>query len=384
MGKLTSARVRSITAPGLHGDGDTLFLALARGGSKSWIQRITIDGRRHDIGLGGFPLISLAKARERAMTNRLAISDGRNPLAEKRRAKTPTFRKAALATFEANRPRWRDNKTARNWLQGMEKRAFPIIGDMRVDRIGREDVLRILKPVWTSRPEIARKLRQRIRATLQWCQAHGYVEQNVAGEAINGALPAMPAVKAHHRALSYPDVAPSLCAIRESTASTAARLCLEFLVMTASRSGEARGASWDEVDLKSREWRIGADRMKAHAPHLVPLSDPVINILKQARQLGDGRLIFPSPIKRHRPLSDMTLMKVLHTVGLADRTTVHGFRSSFRTWASDCTDADHAVMELCLSHSVGTAVERAYARSDLMEKRRSLMDAWAAACAEQA
>ena len=318
------------------------------------------------------------------MANRLAVSDGRNPLAEKRRPKTPTFRKAALATFEANRPRWRDGKTARNWLQGMEKRAFPVIGEMRVDRIGRQDVLRILKPVWTSRPEVARKLRQRIRATLQWCQAHGYVDRNVAGEAIDGALPAMPSVRTHHRALPHHDVAPALHAIRESSASTAAKLCLEFLVMTASRSGEARGATWDEVDLTAREWRIGAERMKAHAPHLVPLSDRAVCILEQARQLGDGRLVFPSPIKRDRPLSDMTLMKVLHTVGLANRTTVHGFRSSFRTWASECTDADHAVMELCLSHAVGTAVERAYARSDLVEKRRQLMDGWAAACSERA
>ncbi len=384
MTKLTSAGVRSITAPGLHGDGGTLFLAVAKAGSKSWIQRITIDGRRHDIGLGGFPVISLAKARERAMANRLAVAEGRNPLADKRRARTPTFRKAAQATFEANRPRWRDGKTARNWMQGMEKRAFPVIGDMRVDRIGREDVLRILKPVWTRHPEVARKLRQRIRATLQWCQAHGYVEQNAAGDAINGALPAMPSVKAHHRALPHQDVAPAVRSIRESTASAAAKLCLEFLVVTASRSGEARGATWDEVDLRSREWRIGAERMKAHAPHVVPLTDPAVRILKQARRLGGDALVFPSPIKRGRPLSDMTLMKVLHTVGLADRTTVHGFRSSFRTWASECTDADHAVMELCLSHAVGTAVERAYARSDLLEKRRELMDAWAAAYACQA
>ena len=379
MGRLTAASARAASKPGRYADGDTLFLMIAQGGSKSWVQRITIDARRHDIGLGGFPLISLANARERAMANRLAVASGRDPLAEKRRAKTPTFRKAAQATFEANKPRWRDGKTARNWIQGMEKRAFPVIGEMRVDRIGREDVLRILKPVWTAHPEVARKLRQRIRATLRWCQAHGYVEHNVAGEAIDGALPTMPAIKAHHRALPYRDVALALREVRACSASANAKLCLEFLVLTATRSGEARGALWDEFDLKAREWRITPERMKTNTQHIVPLSDPAVDVLDRARQLGKSPLVFPSPTRPNKPLSDMTLMKVLHTIGLADRTTVHGFRSSFRTWASECTDTDHAVMEMCLSHSVGSAVERAYARSDLLAKRRVLMDEWAAA-----
>ena len=379
MGRLTAASARAASKPGRYADGDTLFLMVAQGGSKSWVQRITIDARRHDIGLGSFPLISLANARERAMANRLAVSSGRDPLAEKRRAKTSSFRKAAQATFEANKPRWRDGKTARNWIQGMEKRAFPVIGEMRVDRIGREDVLRILKPVWTAHPEVARKLRQRIRATLRWCQAHGYVDHNVAGEAIDGALPTMPAIKAHHRALPYRDVALALREVRACSASANAKLCLEFLVLTATRSGEARGALWDEFDLKAREWRIAPERMKTNAQHIVPLSDPAVNVLDRARKLGESPLVFPSPTRPNKPLSDMTLMKVLHTIGLADKTTVHGFRSSFRTWASECTDTDHAVMEMCLAHSVGSAVERAYARSDLLAKRRLLMDEWAAA-----
>ena len=382
-GKLTAATVRTISSPGRYADGNTLFLNVTKGGSKSWVQRVSVDGRRRDIGLGSFPTISLAKARERAMANRLAVASGRDPLSDKKRATAPTFREAAQATFEANRPRWRDTKTARNWMQGMEKRAFPVIGNMRVDRIRREDILRILKPVWTVHPDVARKLRQRIRATLRWCQAHGYVEQNAAGEAIDGALPPMPAVRTHHRALPYSEVRACLETVRASSASASARLCLEFLVLTATRSGEARGARWDEIDLEAREWRIAADRMKTSTSHVVPLSDPAMQILDQARTLGDGPLIFPSPIRRNQPqtLSAMTLMKVLHTVGFGDRTTVHGFRSSFRTWASECTESDHAVMELCLSHAVGNAVERAYARSDLLEKRRTLMAQWAAECA---
>ena len=197
MGRLTVAMVRSLTKPGRYGDGGTLFLNIASGGSKSWIQRIAIAGKRHDIGLGGFPLVTLREAREQAFENRRLVRRGGDPLAAKRRTTAPTFREAAERTFEANRGRWRNNKTTSDWLQGMAKRVLPVLGDMRVDRIGREDVLRILTPIWTTRPEIARKLRSRIRAVLAWAQAHGHVEHNVAGEAIDGALPTMPAVKAH-------------------------------------------------------------------------------------------------------------------------------------------------------------------------------------------
>jgi len=379
--QLNAAAVRNISKPGRYADGGTLYLLVADSGAKSWVQRITVDGRRRDIGLGSFPTISLAKARERAMANRLAVANGRDPLADRRRAKTPTFREAAQATFEANRPRWRDTKTARNWMQGMQKRAFPVIGKMPVDRIRREDILRILKPVWSAHPDVARKLRQRIRATLRWCQAHGYVEQNVAGEAIDGALPPMPTVRTHHRALPYAEVRACLDTVRASRASPSARLCLEFLVLTATRSGEARGARWDEIDHETQEWHIGADRMKTGTAHAVPLSDPAMRVLEQARSLRGDPLVFPSPVKRKQPLSDMTLMKVLHMVGLGRRATVHGFRSSFRTWAGECTETAHAVMELCLAHTVGNAVERAYARSDLLEKRRALMAQWGALCA---
>lgn len=200
-GKLNAARVRTINSPGRYSDGNTLVLNVTKNGSKSWIQRIAVDGRRRDIGLGSFPTISLAEARRRALANRVAIANGGDPLADKKRAKTPTFREAAQATFEANRPRWRDTKTARNWMQGMEKRAFPVIGNLRVDRIRRDDVLRILKPVWSVHPDVARKLRQRIRATLRRCQPHDYVPQNVPGEAIDRALPPMPAVRMNRKLL---------------------------------------------------------------------------------------------------------------------------------------------------------------------------------------
>ena len=230
---------------------------------------------------------------------------------------------------------------------------------------------------------MARKLRQRIRAVLAWAQAHGHVEHNFAGEPINGALPSMPAVKSHFRALPYQEIASALDTVEASGASMAAKLCLRFLILTASRSGEARSATWAEIDEDARLWVIPGSRMKGGAEHRQPLSDAAMIVLDQARVLDDGsRLVFPSPVRRGRPLSDMALTKLLRDVALADRATVHGFRTCFRTWASEKTSADHAVMELSLAHAVGSSVERAYARSDLLAKRRRLLDQWGRFVAE--
>ena len=377
MEQLTVAKARAITKPGRYRADPTLYLNVAPGGSKSWVQRIAIDGRRRDIGLGPFPVIGLAEARRRAFANRVSIAEGKDPLAEKHRAKAPTFREAAVRTFEANRPRWRNSKHVASWMQMLEKRALPAIGAMRVDQIAREDVLRILTPIWTRHPEVARKTRQRIRAVLAWAQAHGYVEHNAAGEGIDGALPTMPKQKRHYRALPYQEVTAALETIETSRASLAAKLAFRWVVLTACRSGEARGATWSEIDEAERLWVIPADRMKTSTEHRQPLSDAAMAVLDQARALDDGSgLLFPSPMRRSRPLSDMSLTKVLRDTGLADRATVHGFRTCFRTWASEKTNADHAVMELSLAHAVGSAVERAYARSETIAKRRRLLDQW--------
>ena len=379
MGKLTAARVKSLSKPGRYGDGATLFLNVAPGGSKSWIQRLTIDGRRRDIGLGGFPLVSLAEARELAFENRRLARRGRDPLAEKRKAKIPTFREAAEATFEVNRARWRNEKHTANWMSSLTKYAFPVLGDLPVDQIGREHVLRVLLPIWTSRPERASRLRQRIRLVLGWCQAHNFVlGDNVAGEGIDGALPSMTTVKRHFRALPYQEVAEALKVVEASRASLSARLCFRFVVLTAVRGIEARNATWAEVDLEERQWVILASRMKGGKEHRVPLSDEALAVLERAQALRDASdLIFPSPMRPGRPLSDMSLQKVLRDCGLANRATVHGMRSAFRDWAAERTDAEHAVMELSLAHAVGSSVERSYARSDLIAKRRELMKGWA-------
>ena len=260
----------------------------------------------------------------------------------------------------------------------MNKHVLPVIGGLRVDEIGREEILRILTPIWRTRPEIARKQRNRIRAVLSWCQAHGYIENNVAGEMIDGALPPMPAVKEHYRALTYKEVPVALETVDASNSSLAGKLCFRFLVLTAARSGEVRGATWSEIDFEKNEWRIPASRMKTGTEHRVPLSGAALAVLEQAQILRDGSdLIFPSSVKRGTPFSNMTMTKILRDNGLAASTTAHGFRSSFRDWAGECTNTVHAVMELSLAHKVGSAVEQAYARSDLLAKRRDLMEQWA-------
>ena len=377
METLTATKARALATPGMYRADRTLYLNVARGGTKSWVQRVVIAGRRHDLGLGPFPLVGLAEARRRAFQNRVAIESGRNPLAEKRKAAVPTFREAAERTFKASRARWRNEKVASNWLQQLERHAFKRLGAMSVDQIGREDVLAVLSPIWTAKPETARRVRRTIKATLAWAQAHGYIEHNVSGEAIDGALPAMPAVNAHFRALPYQEVGAALETVGASRASVSARLCLRFTVLTACRSGEARAATWEEIDEDARLWVIPGGRMKGGTEHRQPLNDAALDILAEARQLEDGSgLIFPSPMRKGRPLSNMSLTKVLRDNGLAERATVHGFRTAFRTWASEQTNADHAVMELCLAHAVGSAVERAYARSDLLSKRRRILDQW--------
>lgn len=378
MGRLTAIRVKSLSKPGLHGDGGTLFLHVAPGGSKSWIQRLTIHGKRRDLGLGGWPLTTLAEARDAAFENRRLARRGGDPLARKREARVPTFREAADLALDANRGRWRSTKSTDNWIATMETYAYPVFGDRRVNQIGREDVLRVLVPIWQTKPEIGRKVRTRIRQTFAWCQAHGHVETNPAGEVVSAALPSTKALKTHFRALAYREVPAALDTIEGSRASLAAKACLRFVVLTACRSGEARLAAWAEIDFEAREWRIPAERMKMGVEHRVPLSDAALAVLESMRPLrGAADLVFPSPLRASRPLSDMTLTKVLRDTGLADRATVHGFRSAFRTWAAERTSFPHAVCEQALAHAVGSDVERSYARSDLFEKRRGLMDQWA-------
>ncbi len=376
MKQLTHNELKAITEPGHYRAGETLYLFVTKTRAKSWVQRITIHGKRRDIGLGSFKLISLSKARQRALINRVLVAEGGDPLAEKRKAKMPTFREGAIKTYAALKPRWRNDKHAKNWMQIMEKYAIPVIGSEPIDRIGREDVLRILTPLWSKRAETARRLRQKMRAVFRWAQAHGFIENNPAGEMIDGALPKQRAIKEHFRALHYKDVAGALDTIAASGASLPAKLALRFLILTAARTGEILGATWDEVDVETKTWIIPADRMKMTRAHRIPLSDAALDVLEQARILDDtSGLVFPSVSRPGKPMSNMTLTKLLKDNGLADRATVHGFRSSFRDWCAD-TGKPREIAEAALAHVV-KGTEGAYFRSDLFERRRALMSQWA-------
>ena len=377
MASLTAVKCKTTTKRGRHGDGGGLYLYVGPSGNKSWVLRIVIDGRRRDIGLGAFPLVTLAKAREKALDMRRQVAEGRNPLLERNKPSIPTFREAAAKVHDVNLARWKSEKYGTNWLKALELYAFPTLGDLPVDRIDRLAIVAVLSPIWTTKPETARRVRQRIRTVFTWAMALGFLDTNPAGESVSGALPPMPRSKGHFRALPFVDVPGAVQMVDESQASIAAKLCLRFVVLTACRSGEARGATWQEIDWGQDLWVIPGQRMKTGEEHRVPLSEPAMATLRQAWELqDDSDFVFPSPMGK-KGLSDMTMTKILRSTGLADRATVHGFRSSFRDWASECTSAPWAVMELSLAHTVGNDVERAYARSDLLDQRRELMDDWA-------
>ena len=317
--------VRAINRPGMYGDGNTLYLNVAPGGSKQWIQRLTINGKRHDIGLGGCGYVTLAQAREAAHENRMLARRGGDPLAAKRQIKVPTFREAAQRTYETLRPRWRNKQVARNWMQQLERHAFKTLGTLPVDRIGREDVLAVLTPIWTEKPETARRVRRHIRATLKWCQAHGHVQFNAAGEAIDGALPTMPAVKSHFRALPYADVPSALETVEASRASLTAKLALRFLILTAARTSEIRGARWDEIDVETRVWRIPGERMKTGTEHRVPLSGAALGRAR-ARPRAGRRQRACIPFARSTRLSNVQHDAHQVVKGFGTGRAVHGSR----------------------------------------------------------
>ena len=379
MGKLSAARVKALTGRGRYSDGDGLYLNIAKGGSKSWVLRITIDRRRRDLGLGSVKSVSLVEARNRAHDLRVAVAQDRDPIAEQRRGDIPTFSDAAKAVHEGLLPSWRNAKHAEGWISSLENHAMPTLGAMPVDRIERSDVLAVLKPIWSTKPETARRVRQRVKVVFGYCQAHGYIENNPAGDAINAALPSMRRTQQHFRSMPHLEVSDALKVVDAGGAALASKLCLRFVILTAARPGEALGARWAEVDMGGREWRLPPERMKGAIEHRVPLSDAALDVLEAAKTLCDGsEFVFPSPRKPGHPLSNATLTKVLRDCDLAKQATVHGFRSSFRRWALECTGAQWEVAETALAHRLGNSTERAYVRTvDLFQPRQRLMQQWA-------
>ncbi len=384
--RLSAAKVRSISEPGQFSDGNGLTLRVEPSGSKHWYQRVTIHGKRRNIGLGGYPAITLADAREMAVSNLLAIKQGKDPLAEKhqateekKRASAPTFAQAARQVFELRRPTWSNQKHAGQWASTLATYAYPVIGSKQVEEIGSGDVLNVLTPIWTEKPETARRLRQRIETVFDWVVAQGWRSDNPAGRAITRALPRHSGVKNHYEALHYSQVPGAMEKVRESSSDLITRLSLEFLVLTAARSSEVRLARWSEIDLGTGTWTVPAERMKARREHRVPLSRRAREILLEVQQQygqdsgQDTALVFPGG-RRGGPLSNMTHIQVLRRLEIP--AVPHGFRSSFRDWVIEQTDTPWVVGEAALAHNLGNSTEMAYARTDLFDKRRELMEAW--------
>ena len=371
---LAAAFVR--TAPvGRHADGNGLYLYVQRTGTRSWIQRLVIRGRKHELGLGSVHLVSLAEAREQALANRKIARLGGDPLSDKRRAQgIPTFAEAAAAVVEQKQAGWRSPRLAKEWLRSLERFAFPRFGSRPVSEVTSADVLEILNPIWHAKARTAQSVRQRIRAVLEWAVAMEYRTDNPC-DRIGPVLGPQRDVVRHMPALPHRDVAPALEAVRASRATAALKLAFEFLVLTAARSGEVRLATWDEIDTTGRVWTIPATRMKAHRAHRVPLSKCALEVVAAARTLAGGNpLVFPN--RWGNCIKDTFLSQLLKELEIA--AVPHGFRSSFRDWAAEETDHPREVIEAALAHVVRNRTEAAYARSDLFERRRHLMNDWAA------
>ena len=371
---LSAAFVRS-APPGRHADGNGLYLFVQPSGTRSWIQRLLIRGRRRELGLGSVALVPLAEAREKALANRKLARQGGDPLAEKRRSQgIPSFAEAAARVLEQKRAGWRNPKHPREWMSSLRRFAFPRIGKVPVSEVTSADVLEILTPIWHRKAPTARRVRQRLRAVLEWAVAMEFRMDNPC-DRIGPVLGPQQDVTEHMQALPHREVAAVIRTVRASTALPAAKLALEFLVLTAARWGEVRWAEWEEIDRDGRVWTVPARRAKTNRRHRVPLCGRALEILKAAQALeeGAGPLVFTHG--GGKPLHDSQLRRLLRELGVV--AVPHGFRSTFRDWAGEETDHPREVIEAALAQVVRNRVEAAYARSDLFERRRVLMDDWA-------
>ena len=383
--RLNFAFVKNVAHSGRHGpdkhfDEHGLILRVRASGSKHWIWRGTVRGRRRDLGLGVFPYVSLSQAREMALEYRRLAKAGQDPGAVhapagttrvESRSNAPTFRQAAAAVIDLHRPTWRNPKSAAQWEASLRDYAYPVLGDLRVDEIGSGDVLRALRPIWNAKRETAQRTRQRISAVMKAAIAAGHRLDNPAGDALTAALPKGGQKQRHQRALAHGEVAAAIDCVRRSSAHASTKLAFEFLVLTAARSGEVRLMSWDEVDAGDGLWTVPASRMKAGREHRVPLSARAAGILVEAGALRENDLVFPSVTGRR--MSDNTLSKLLRELGI--HAVPHGFRSSFRDWCGE-SGQPRELAEAALAHTIRNKAEAAYARTDLLERRRELMEAW--------
>jgi len=375
---LSATAVRTLKKPGSYADGNGLYLIVDDSGSKRWILRTVVQRKRRDIGLGGLSLVSLAEAREEAVRMRGIARKGGDPLAERWKAKTqiPTFKDAAIIVHEEHSVTWKNKKHAAQWIMTLNEYAFPFFGDRPVDRVDTAEVLNALSNIWLTKPETARRVRQRIGTVLDWAKAAGHRSGDNPINGIAKGLPKQPKKQKHHAALPYSEVSSFISNLNKADVNESTRLAFEFLILTATRTSEVILAEWSEIDLEEMAWTIPAERMKAGNKYRVPLSDRCIEILGQAKELSDGGLyVFPGRSVK-KPLSTMVFLMIIRRMG--KDITAHGFRSTFRDWSAERTNFPREVCEMALAHSVSDKTEAAYLRGDLFDKRRQLMDTWAA------
>jgi integrase len=392
--RLTAAFIASATRPkapkaGMHNDGAGLYLAVSDSGSASWLFRYKIDKRPRQMGLGSLDEVSLAQARELADDARRRARGGVDPLEERRaaklsartdRARTMTFKQAAEAYIAAHRAGWTNAKHSNQWPQSLGAYAFPIIGDLPVAAVDLPLVLKVIEPLWSTKPETASRVRGRVESILDWATVRGYrTGENPArwrGH-LENLLPRKTKIHAveHLAALPYGDVAAFMSRLREQE-GVAARV-LEFTILTAARASEAVGARWDEIGLVNRLWIVPANRMKARKEHRVPLSGAAMAILERMAELRQSDFVFPG---RFGGALAVDSMRVLAKRLTGQPVTSHGFRSTFSDWCAERTAFPAEVREMALAHAVGDKVEAAYRRGDLFEKRRQLAEAWARYC----
>ena len=377
LAKLTVRKIETAKGPARLTDEHGLYLRVSPRGAKAWIQRLTILGSRTDNAIGHYPGMSLAEARAAAFERWNIARAGGDPRQASRVVAAPIFAEAAESVIAMHEPTWRSPKSGPQWRASLETYVYPRLGETPVSEITPGHVMAVLQPIWNSRRETARRVKQRISAICRWAVAQGYRTDDPAGLVIDAALPRNGVARRHMPALPYDEVADCIARVKASRrASQSSKLALEFLILTAARSGEVRKATWDEVDMAEATWTLPAGRMKANREHRVPLSKRALEILAEAGELSDGsELVFPG-MRPGRPLSENTHAKMLRELGF-DAVT-HGFRSNFRDYAAEQTHTPHAVMEAALAHMIKNKAEAAYARSDLFEKRRALMESWAA------
>jgi integrase len=375
---LSVVGIRALKKPGRYADGNGLYLKVAPSGAKRWELRTVVKGKRCDIGLGGLKVVTLAEAREEARRYRAMARNDEDPLAEKRRARrvVPTFRQAAETVHKAHAKAWKNAKHGEQWINTLKAYAYPAFGDRRVDQIDTPEILKALSPIWLTKQETARRVRQRIGTVLDWAKAAGHRTGNNPVEEIGKALPRQSELKGHHAALPYVEVPAFIEKARGEGEPTIANLAFEFLVLTAARTNEVLEAKWSEIDLEQAAWTVPASRMKAGREHRVPLAPRCIELLAVARVLSaNSEFVFPGR-SNDKPMSNMVLLMTMRRMKSAY--TVHGFRSAFRDWASERTNFAREICEAALAHIVKDKTEAAYRRGDLFDKRRELMTTWAA------